>query len=236
MTSNIDPGITYFLMPMIYDSLKADMGLSSKKAWRVAFIVPYILITATFIGMIFFCQDTPTGKWSERHNATKHLLEAHGVQPSVLVDRSRAVDASSSSSGTATPHNVDEKTRDTTAKASPTDVEAGSFRKGSISGSARREATMTEEEMIATAKGEIVVAPTFKEACNVFFSLQTAFHACTYICSFGKSDQCPWTVANRRSYTPTHLNCARSFMVRSSIRDPFINMIPQAASSPSIAT
>ena len=183
---NAGGGITYFLMPMIYDSLKEDMGLTSPQAWRVAMVVPFILIAATFLGMIFFCQDTPTGKWSERHDATRHLLAAHGVQTSVLDTGSRPIDASGPSSGTATPRNEDEKKRDE-QDAKP-DVERGSPR-GSITGSAK-EAKMSEAEMIATARGEIVVAPTFKEACNVFFSLQTAFHASTYICSFGESSDC----------------------------------------------
>lgn len=184
---NAGGGITYFLMPLIYDSLKADMGLTSAQSWRVAFIVPFILITATFIGMIFFCQDTPTGKWSERHNATKHLLAAHGVQTSVLDAGSQPIDASgnasSMSSGTNTPR-IDEKKADGGPGAPKSDIEHGSVR-GSVSGSVKKEAIMSQDEMIATARGEIVVAPTFKEACNVFFSLQTAFHACTYICSFG---------------------------------------------------
>ncbi|ETN45069.1 uncharacterized protein HMPREF1541_09945 [Cyphellophora europaea CBS 101466] len=183
---NAGGGITYFLMPLIYDSLKEDSGLTSPQAWRVAFIVPFILITATCLGMFFFCQDTPTGKWSERHNAAKHLLAAHGVQTSVLDAGSRPVDASTdpspTPSGVATPRN-DEKRTDGYPE-TKRDIERGSVH-GSITASVAKEAHMSEEEMIATARGEIVVAPTFKEACKVFFSLQTAFHACTYVCSFG---------------------------------------------------
>ena len=44
---------------------------------------------------------------------------------------------------------------------------------------------MSRDKMLQVARGEIVMAPTFKEACAVFFSLQTAFHASSYICSFG---------------------------------------------------
>jgi MFS transporter, NNP family, nitrate/nitrite transporter len=178
---NSGGGITYFLMPLIYDSLKSDMGLTSRQAWRVAFIVPFILISATVLGMVFLCDDTPTGKWHERHDATKHLLAAHGVQTSVLETGSRPIDASNPTSGTATPR-VDEK-EDESSTSKP-DVERNSVH-GSVTTSGGREAKMTEEEMVATARGEIVVAPTFKEAWNVFFSLQTAFHASTYICSFG---------------------------------------------------
>ncbi|KJX99180.1 hypothetical protein TI39_contig369g00006 [Zymoseptoria brevis] len=52
---NAGGGITYFLMPLIYDSLKADQNLTSHVAWRVAFIVPFILIVATALGMLFLC-------------------------------------------------------------------------------------------------------------------------------------------------------------------------------------
>jgi len=123
--------------------------------------------------MLFLCQDTPTGKWSERHDAVKHLLETHGVNPGR---------PSPPASGTATPQSMEKKaTHETPLKS---DVEAGSPR-GSIPAPVGKEAEMSPSDMLATARGEVVVAPTFKEACNVFFSLQTAFHACTYICSFG---------------------------------------------------
>jgi NNP family nitrate/nitrite transporter-like MFS transporter len=68
LTSNGNT-VNSFVMPVIFDSLVYDRGLTPHKAWRVAFIVPYILITATAIGMLTLCDDTPTGKWSERHLA-----------------------------------------------------------------------------------------------------------------------------------------------------------------------
>ena len=55
-----------FVMPAIYDSLKADQGLSSHVAWRVSFIVPFIMITACALALLLLTDDTPTGKWSER--------------------------------------------------------------------------------------------------------------------------------------------------------------------------
>ncbi|KAJ9631741.1 hypothetical protein H2203_000141 [Taxawa tesnikishii (nom. ined.)] len=66
---NSGGGITYFVMPAIFDSLVHQRGLSASKAWRVAFIVPFILITVTAIAMLLLCPDTPVGKWSERHHA-----------------------------------------------------------------------------------------------------------------------------------------------------------------------
>lgn len=64
---NAGGGITYFVMPAIYSSLRSKQGLSSHVAWRVAFVVPCILLLATAAGVLFLCQDTPTGKWADRH-------------------------------------------------------------------------------------------------------------------------------------------------------------------------
>jgi NNP family nitrate/nitrite transporter-like MFS transporter len=64
-----------------------------------------------------------------------------------------------------------------TAERRPSNVDYGT---GSVT-----EAHMSKDEMEAVAQGEIVVAPTGKEMMKVIFSLQTAFHCCTYICSFG---------------------------------------------------
>ena len=52
-------------MPAVFDSLRYQ-GLTPHKAWRVAYIVPFVIIVAVALGMLFTCEDTPTGKWSER--------------------------------------------------------------------------------------------------------------------------------------------------------------------------
>ncbi|OGM39500.1 nitrate transporter CrnA [Aspergillus bombycis] len=64
---NAGGGITYFLMPAVFDSLVHNQGLPAHKAWRVAYVVPFIIIVAIAVAMFFTCEDTPTGKWSERH-------------------------------------------------------------------------------------------------------------------------------------------------------------------------
>lgn len=167
-------------MPAIYDSLRLDQGLSSHVAWRVAFIVPFILIVSTALGMLFLCPDTPTGKWSDRHQAAQQLLAAHGVRETIVDEpKNIAAPASSSqSSGTATPTDIKEKQ---SRPGSPIlDAEIGSMvpTKG-------KEVPLSEQEMIETAKGEIVVAPTFKESLQVIFSLQTLALCIPYTSSFG---------------------------------------------------
>lgn len=56
-------------MPAIFDSLVHSHNLTSHVAWRVAYIVPFVLIIATAVGMLCLCDDTPTGKWADRHLA-----------------------------------------------------------------------------------------------------------------------------------------------------------------------
>jgi NNP family nitrate/nitrite transporter-like MFS transporter len=65
-------------MPAIYDSLKSRQGLSSHVAWRVSFIVPFIMITACALGLLLLTDDTPTGKWSERGTVVVSGQQAHG--------------------------------------------------------------------------------------------------------------------------------------------------------------
>ncbi|KIX03448.1 uncharacterized protein Z518_07000 [Rhinocladiella mackenziei CBS 650.93] len=162
---NSGGGITYFLMPVIFNSLVNHQGLSEHVAWRVAFIVPFILIVATALGMTLFCPDTPTGKWSERHLHTSQLLSSHGL--SITTDEKGI---SHEPSGSSTPNRDMEKV-DSKGATAPT--------------SHNPEAHLSSQEMLDIARGEVIQKPTFKEALNVIFSLQALFHCATYFCSFG---------------------------------------------------
>ena len=55
-------------MPAVFDSLVHSQNLKPHVAWRVSYIVPFILIATTALGMLFLCDDTPTGKWADRHH------------------------------------------------------------------------------------------------------------------------------------------------------------------------
>lgn len=160
-------------MPAIFDSLVTKQHLSTHAAWRVAFIVPFIIITATAIAMLLLCPDTPTGKWSERHLAVQHNLQAHGVNASGVVDVPGAI-TDRKVGGTTTPSTGDEKRLE--EEAGLAKAKHGSF---------DHEAPMAEEDMLNTAKGEVIVKPTLKEAMTVIFSPQTAVVALCYFCSFG---------------------------------------------------
>ena len=170
---NAGGGITYFLMPAIYDSLVKNQHLTAHVAWRVAFIVPFIIITFTAIAMLICCPDTPTGKWSERHLAAQHNLQSHGITGDVVDIPGEFTDKKSHSPGSESPSHESTQGKmvfDATGKT------AGTF---------DHEAQIGEQAMLETARGEIVVKPTFKEAMTVILSLQTLVTAGCYFCSFG---------------------------------------------------
>lgn len=168
---NAGGGITYFLMPAIYDSLVANQGLTPHVAWRVAFIVPFICITVTAIAMLILCPDTPTGRWSDRHLAAQQNLASHGIS-GVVVD---------------VPGELTDKA--TTGTDSPTDSDEKKLGFEAVEpkqpGSFAHEAQIGEQQMLDTARGEIVVKPSFREALPVIFSLQTLVQGGAYFCSFG---------------------------------------------------
>lgn len=154
---NSGGGITYFVMPAIFDSLVHRQGLTPHVAWRVTFIVPFILITVTATAMLFLTEDTPTGKWADRGKVvptTEHttIVAATGG----LADKPSNTPSISSSD--------DKKTA-----VAPADVESGSG----------------EVQIIDEVQHEIVQKPTFKEAMKVATSMQTIMLCAGYVCSFG---------------------------------------------------
>jgi len=165
---NAGGGITYFLMPAIFDSLVERQGLSHNVAWRVSFIVPFIVITATAIAMIVFCPDTPTGKWSERHLATKQNLVSHGVTSDVIT----------------VPGNFTDKQEHSPDSHSVIDPEKGDLhtKKSNFD---LQEVNLDQQQTVDMARGELIRKPTFKEALPVLLSLQTLVTCGAYFCSFG---------------------------------------------------
>lgn len=174
---NSGGGITYFVMPAIFDSLVHARHESTHVAWRVTFIVPFILIVTTALLMIALCPDTPTGPWNERHLHVAESLQAHGVSPDGIV---------------AIPGGLAEKPHKESGDGSLTpnsgnDEKVLGEERG-IAGAKHdfdHEAAMAPEVMIETARGEVVEKPTFKHAIAVIFTPQTIVPAACYFCSFG---------------------------------------------------
>ncbi|OCL10752.1 nitrate transporter [Glonium stellatum] len=157
---NAGGGVTYFVMPAIFDSLISNSGLTPHVAWRVAFIVPFILIASTGVGMLLFSEDTPTGRWADRALAIEQNLKSQNGY--VVNAQGGVLDKPSSISSLS--DNEKEK-----RKAAETEVETQA---GEI---------VTIEEY----QHETVQNPTFKEAMQVVLSPQTLTLAACYVCSFG---------------------------------------------------
>lgn len=160
---NAGGGITYFIMPAVFDSLVANQGMSHHKAWRVTFIVPLVCLIACGIGMVLLCPETPVGKWNDRAQRIQENLETHGIHGASIVE---------------VPGEITERAASDEEKSSP----AGSDKNLQVFDN---EHSISRSEALETAKGETVVKPSFKEALPVLLSLQTLFHVATYSCSFG---------------------------------------------------
>ncbi|KAF2204291.1 high affinity nitrate transporter NrtB [Delitschia confertaspora ATCC 74209] len=159
---NSGGGITYFVMPAIFDSLVHRSGLTPHVAWRVSFIVPFILITATAISMLLLTQDTPTGRWADRGLA----VSAPG-HSATIVSTVGGITEKPSTHGSST--SIDEKKTDTKVPTADADIETATG----------------EVQIVDEYQHETIQSPTFKEALPVIFSLQTLVLASAYVCSFG---------------------------------------------------
>jgi NNP family nitrate/nitrite transporter-like MFS transporter len=149
-------------MPAVYESLVNNQGLTPHTAWRVAFVVPGIVIVFVATCMLLLCPDTPTGKWSMRLQAAEDNLHEHGVQVSIT----DASEQHTNGDAESPPNASDEE------------------KKGSESFS-DHEAHFSEQQMIDTARGEIVSKPSWKDTLRVISAPQTLVTGACYFCTFG---------------------------------------------------
>ncbi|CAG8974440.1 hypothetical protein HYALB_00004136 [Hymenoscyphus albidus] len=178
---NAGGGITYFVMPAVYDSLRQKQGLSEHVAWRVSFIVPFILITSVAIALFLLCEDTPTGKWSERHLAVQQNLQSHGHNhsngvvniPGGITDKTSTP---AHTTGTMTP---------TSTSNEKVDEEAAQAARSKQPSSSQQKDASLNPAILDAAKGEVIQKPSFREAMQVIFTPQTLVVASCYFCTFG---------------------------------------------------
>ncbi|KAH7063879.1 nitrate transporter-like protein [Paraphoma chrysanthemicola] len=157
---NSGGGITYFVMPAIYDSLRKDQGLSSHVSWRVSFIVPFILITAVGIALVTLTDDTPNGKWADRAAA---VPAGHSTHHTVV----------------STTGGIDEKPATTGSISSNDEKKHAAPANGDV------ESATGEVQVIDGYQHEVVQKPTFKEGMKVLLSPQTLMLCAGYFNSFG---------------------------------------------------
>lgn len=153
-----------FVMPAIFDSLVHQRGLSASKAWRVAFIVPFILITVTAIAMLLLCPDTPVGKWSERH---------HALPNPTIVSTGTITAAAPPASDSDNGESVSALTSEEKHSKDKHDPEALAT------------VDTAQGETLDAAKHEVILAPTWSEIARISISPQTLALTFPYFCSFG---------------------------------------------------
>ncbi|KAK0745915.1 nitrite transporter [Schizothecium vesticola] len=169
---NAGGGITYFIMPVVFDSF-VNRGFTARQSWRLTFIVPLIMVLFTGVCLLCFCPDTPTGAWKDRHVQAKEALAAHGVDQEVVVisgaitDRFATPDAADAEKGS----DIDDKKSQPSGTVSPPTFD--------------HEAHMSRTEMLETAQGEVIVKPTLRDGLRVAASPQTLFLVLMYMNSFG---------------------------------------------------
>ena len=164
---NAGGGITYFVMPAIFNSLVKD-GLTKHVAWRVSFVVPGILIVSVALLLVLLCPDCPTGKWSDRERAAESNLRSHSVDGGVV----------------AVPGEI------SAHRGSDSNTDIGSKEDSKIGNEDEKHYTDNEahvgaEQMIEAAKGEVIQKPTPREIAKVIFSLQCLVTGACYFCTFG---------------------------------------------------
>jgi MFS transporter, NNP family, nitrate/nitrite transporter len=138
--------------------------LTPHRAWRVAYVVPFIIIVAVALGMLLTCDDLPTGKWSER---ALHLDEGNldSEKPNITVERQ------TQSEGTRMfkSNPKDAKYSDATKTVQSSDLEVQFGGQTNLEG----------------IKGEFIVTSTSKEILYIISSPATLALVGQYACSFG---------------------------------------------------
>lgn len=186
---NAGGGVTYFVMPAIYNSLRLNNHLSSHVAWRVDFIVPGVLIVFVALCLFFLCEDTPLGSWEDRFAAVDENLRKHDMvgmadinahesssEGAIVgvpgqITSAKYEDAPAATSSQVSQASTDEKKNDLLP---PVEPQYGDH-----------EAHIGAEQMYEAAKGEVVRKPTGKEIVKVIFSPQTFVTGMCYFCTFG---------------------------------------------------
>ncbi|KAF2666535.1 nitrate transporter [Microthyrium microscopicum] len=158
---NAGGGITYFVMPAIFDTFVNHYGMTKHKAWRMAFFVPFGMIVGTAILMLLLTPDTPVGKWKDRHAAVEANLRAEHEAGRIIPHTGLG----EAHHAHGPPLVLDDKKNDSTS-----DVEHGTG-----------EVVAVDTEY----SHEVVMSPTFKEIVQIALSPQTLTLMACYFCSFG---------------------------------------------------
>ena len=161
-------------MPAIYNAFLKD-GLSPHNAWRVSFVVPGILIVSVATALLLLCPDTPRGKWSHRLQSAQDNLRVHGIRerivdvPGQIGDEHKDSESESKGAHSEAERNINEEKKHDETHDAPVN----------------HEIRLGEQEMLDTARAEVIAEPSFKEIMKTCFSPQTLTVGACYFCTFG---------------------------------------------------
>ncbi|CAN8098918.1 unnamed protein product [Discula destructiva] len=182
---NAGGGITYFVMPAVYDSF-VRQGHSMDQAWRLTFLVPLAFLLFTGVALLLLAPDTPVGKWSERKRLVQENLRAHGVQEEIVAIPGSITEKPPVAAAAATSPSLDGDARDSSKEEEDPKVRDDKLEaNGTPHALAEHEAHLPKEEMVRIAQGEVVVKPTPREILRVAVSPQSWTLFLGYACSFG---------------------------------------------------
>ena len=166
---NAGSGVTYFLMPAIFDSLVEHRHLTPHTAWRVAFVVPFILIVVTVLFIVIACPDAPTGRWSSRAYDMQRQAEHRDVYVSTFGIRNEI-------SGP-------QKQARKVSKWSSLDKSVGLD--STSSRSRDHETVLDDQDFMNAASWELVEKPSYNGYIKALVSLPTMTLVVSYFCTFG---------------------------------------------------
>jgi len=159
---NAGSGIAYFVMPAVFDSLVKRQHLTEHVAWRVTFLIPFVLLVATIVSTIFLTTDTPTGDWSARALALQRRTDTRDIFFNTLNDREANVPNSSTDDTIKMKSDVAERHEDLDY-----------------------EAQINEQHLVDAASWELVKKPTRHDSIKVILSLPTLAVAIAIFSTFG---------------------------------------------------
>ena len=168
-------GVTYFLMPVIFDSLVEHRHLTPHKAWRVVFVVPFILLSFTALIILLICPDVPTGKWSSRAYDMQRQTEARDLYVSQFGDFTPAISP------------IKAQRRRSTGKRRPLG-QSVKMQGGHLNGNGHcknDQADVNMDDVLNAASWELIEKPSYRGSIKAVLSLPTLTLIVVYFCTFG---------------------------------------------------
>ena len=168
-------GVTYFLMPAIFDSLVGHQHLTPHQAWRVTFVVPFILLVVTAITIILSSPDASTGKWSSRAYDMQRQMEVRDMYVSQFNDPRQAISLTKAGGQRSSGR----------SQLSDHGVKMHDEHLNSNIQNKNNQDDVSVEALIDAASWELVEKPSYQGSIKAIISLPTLPLIVAYFCTFG---------------------------------------------------